>query len=146
MADIRHRVGVRAPIQHAYEAVSSSKGIARWWTVDVEDDDAGTIGVLFGGPRAATIELVEQEPPTRLVWRFTQGPAEWVGTTATFELRPLGDETVVLFTHGGWSEPVEFLHHCSTRWAYFLMSLKHELEGSEGTPWPRDEKISSWDR
>jgi len=57
-----------------------------------------------------------------------------------------GDETVVLFTHAGWAEPVEFLHHCSTRWAYFLMSLKHALEGGEATPWPRDEKISSWDK
>ena len=72
------------------------------------------------------------------------------GTTITFELR--GDdsdgETVVLFTHAGWREPVEFMHHCSTRWGYFLISLKHALEGGAGgpaTPWPHDEKVSSWD-
>ena len=144
MAEIRHRVGVHAPIEDVYEAVATSKGIARWWTEEVEDDDDGTIGVHFGGPRAATMVLTEKERPTRLVWRFAQGPDEWLGTTATFDLRRHGDETVLLFTHGGWAEPVEFLHHCSTRWGYFLMSMKHSLEGGDATPWPHDEKISSW--
>ncbi len=144
MAEIRHRIGVHAPIEDAYEALTTSKGIARWWTTDVEDDEGGTMGVLFGGPRAATIQLARQEPPTRVVWRFAQGPAEWLDTTATFELRRDGDETVLVFTHAGWAEPVEFMHHCSTRWAYFLMSLKHALEGSEANPWPHDEKASSW--
>jgi uncharacterized protein YndB with AHSA1/START domain len=146
MAEIRHRVGVQAPIEEVYEAVATSKGVARWWTEDTVDDgdDGDAIGVSFGGPRAATMQLTEQAPPTRIVWRFVQGPEEWLGTTATFDLRRDGDETVVLFTHAGWAEPVEFLHHCSSRWAYFLMSLKHALEGGEATPWPRDEKISSW--
>jgi uncharacterized protein YndB with AHSA1/START domain len=144
MAEIRHRVGVRAPIEEVYEAVATSKGIARWWTEEVDDDDAGTIGVRFGGPRAATMELTEEVSPTRLVWRFAQGPDEWLGTTATFDLHRHGDETVLLFTHAGWAEPVEFLHHCSTRWGYFLMSMKRSLEGGEATPWPHDEKISSW--
>jgi uncharacterized protein YndB with AHSA1/START domain len=94
MAEIRHRVGVHAPIEEVYEAVSAATGIARWWTVDVEDD-GDEVGVLFGGPRAATMQLAEHTPPTRMVWRFVQGPDEWVGTTATFDLRFDGDETVV---------------------------------------------------
>lgn len=144
MAEIRHRVGIHAPIEDVYEAVASPKGVAQWWTEEVEDD-GDAIGVSFGGPRAATMHLDEQTPPTRMVWRVVQGPAEWLDTTVTFDVRGNGDETVLLFTHAGWAEPVEFLHHCSTRWAYFLMSLKHALESGEGTPWPRDEKISSWD-
>jgi uncharacterized protein YndB with AHSA1/START domain len=144
MAEIRHRVGVHAPIEDVYAAMVTSKGVARWWTEDVEEDDDGKIAVLFGGPRAATWQLDEQTPPTHVVWRFVQGPAEWLGTTATFDLRRHGDETVLLFTHAGWAEPVEFLHHCSTRWAYFLMSLKRGLEGGEATPWPHDEKASTW--
>ena len=143
MAEIRHRVGVDAPIEDVYEAVATPKGVARWWTEEVEDDD-GTIGVLFGGPRSATIQLAEEMPPTHLVWRFVQGPTEWLDTTATFDLRRDGEETIVLFTHGGWAEPVEFLHHCSTRWGYFLLSLKHALEGGVATPWPYDEKASTW--
>jgi hypothetical protein len=91
--------------------------------------------------------LAELTPPNQVVWRCIQGPAEWVDTTVTFELR--GDEgsgeTVVLFTHAGWREPVEFMHHCTTKWGYYLLSLKHGLEGDKATPWPHSEKISGWD-
>ncbi|HEY2430550.1 MAG TPA: SRPBCC domain-containing protein [Acidimicrobiales bacterium] len=144
MAEIRHRIGVEAQIEDVYDAVATSKGVARWWTEDTGEDPGGAIGVTFGGARAATMELAEQTPPTHIVWRFVQGPAEWVGTTATFDLRRTGEETVLLFTHAGWAEPVEFMHHCSTRWGYFLLSLKHALEGAAANPWPHDEKASTW--
>ena len=52
--------------------------------------------------------------------------------------------TIVLFSHVGWKEPVEFMHHCSTKWATFLMSLKKLLETGKGEPAPHDVKISNW--
>ena len=55
-----------------------------------------------------------------------------------------GGETVLLFTHADWREPVEFMHHCSTKWAYFLLGLKAGLEGGPATPYPQDMAISSW--
>ena len=54
----------------------------------------------------------------------------------TFELRQEGDYTIVLFTHGGWREPVEFMHHCSTKWATYLMSLKSLVETGRRRPRP----------
>jgi hypothetical protein len=36
------------------------------------------------------------------------------------------------------------MHHCSTKWAYFLLGLKAGLEGGAATPYPDDMKISSW--
>ena len=144
MADIRHRVGVRAPIDEVYAAITTADGIARWWTTTTDADPAGTIGVRFGGPRAATIELADATPPSAVTWRFPHAPDEWLVTSARFELKANGDETVVLFTHADWAEPVEFMHHCSTRWGYFLHSLKGALERGQGTPWPDDEKASTW--
>jgi hypothetical protein len=26
--------------------------------------------------------------------------------------------------HANWKEPVEFMHHCGTKWATFLLSLR----------------------
>ncbi len=46
--------------------------------------------------------------------------------------------------HQGWQEPVEFMHHCSTKWATFLMSLKSLLETGAGAPAPYDVKVSDW--
>jgi hypothetical protein len=50
----------------------------------------------------------------------------------------------VLFKHEGWREPVEFMHHCSTKWATFLMSLKETVETGQGRPHPDDVRISDW--
>ncbi|MFG1882591.1 hypothetical protein [Micromonospora sp. NPDC049102] len=53
-----------------------------------------------------------------------------------------GDYTVVLFSHAGWREPVEFMHHCGTKWATFLLSLKELVETGRGRPAPDDVRIS----
>ena len=71
-------------------------------------------------------------------WNCVEGHDEWVGTKITFDLTHKDDETVVLFTHADWREPVEFMAHCSARWAYFLLSLKSYLETGKGTPFPED--------
>ena len=141
MVEIRHRVGVQAPIGDVYEAVATPEGVARWWTVDVEDDGDAIGAVRRTRAADDAARGTDAADPPRVAVR--SGPYQWLGTTATFDLRREATGPV-LSTHAGWAEPVEFLHHCSTRWAYFLMSLKHALEGGEATPWPRDEKISSW--
>lgn len=146
MEAIRHRVGVQAPIETVYDALTTRDGVAQWWTRDVagESGPGGKLEFRFGGPEpAAVMELVELTPPSRVVWRVVEGPDEWLAAPITYDLRSNGDETVVMFTHD-WQKPVEFMHHCSTRWGHFLLSLKHALEGGNATPWPHDEKTDSW--
>ena len=150
MVDIRHRVGVTAPLQVVYDAVATREGLARWWTRDVrgEAEQGGRSAFYFAGDEPiAVMEVIELQPDERVVWRRVHGPEEWRGTNVIFDLtsphRAPG-ETVVLFTHADWREPVEFLHHCSTRWGYFLLSLKAGLEGGRATPYPDDAKASSW--
>jgi hypothetical protein len=41
--------------------------------------------------------------------------------------------------------PVEFMHHCSTKWGVFLLSLKSLLETGKGAPHPNDIKLDSWE-
>jgi uncharacterized protein YndB with AHSA1/START domain len=144
MADIRHRVEINAAPSEVYAALATPEGVATWWTQDAKGDasEGGEIEFWFGGERpAAVMQLVELRPPRRVVWQCEQGPEEWVGTTQTFDVREHDGKSVVMFTHADWSEPVEFMHHCSTRWGYFLLSLKHQVEQGAGTPWPNDEKF-----
>ncbi len=77
-----------------------------------------------------------------MAWRVVEGPEEWLGTTIDWRLRQDGDLTIVLFTHRDWREPVEFMHHCSTKWATFLMSLKSLVETGTGAPSPRDVHVA----
>jgi hypothetical protein len=39
---------------------------------------------------------------------------------------------------------VEFVYHCSTKWAIYLMSLKQLVETGKGEPAPHDVQISNW--
>ena len=83
-------------------------------------------------------------PPSACCGKWSTGPTEWIGTKVSFELKQEGDYTIVLFKHQGWKEPVEFMHHCSTKWAIFLMSLKSLVETGKGSPSPDDVRISNW--
>lgn len=149
MVDILHRIGVRGGTpETVYEALTTVEGLAAWWTDDTtgrgDVDDVG--GVLeFRFPAGGfDMEVVALEPAERVEWRVVDGPEEWVGTTIDWRLRQDGDYTIVLFGHRGWREPVEFMHHCSTKWGSFLLSLKSLVETGVGAPAPRDVQISDW--
>ena len=145
MADIRHRVGIGASPDTTYRALSTTEGLSGWWTRKVEGDPAvgGRLRFLFGDD-ATVMEVTELVPGQRVAWRCVEGPDEWVGTDLTFDLSTSGNETVVLFTQAGWREPVPFMHHCSTKWAVFLLGLKAGLEGGAAMPFPDDQAISNW--
>ena len=147
MADILHRVGVKtsAPAK-VYQALTTVEGLAGWWTQDTKgtSDIGGVLAFRFPPVGGFDMEVLELQPLQRVVWRVVDGPAEWIGTTINWDLRHDGDYTIVLFKHQGWKEPVEFMHHCSTKWATFLLSLKSLVETGEGAPAPRDAQISDW--
>jgi uncharacterized protein YndB with AHSA1/START domain len=148
MADIRHRIGITAPAAEVYEALTALEGLADWWTREVKGQSSpgSELEFYFGNPdRGAVMEVVELTPASRVVWRCVRGPEEWVGTILTFELTEDGSgETVLMFTHADWSEPVPFMHHCSTKWGVHLIGLKLGLEGGTASPYPEDKRISSW--
>ncbi len=148
MVDIRHRVGIAATPHAVYEQLATTEGLAQWWTQDVSGRAAvgDKLRFEFGSPdRYFVMEVVELVPNERVVWRCIEGPDEWVGSDLTFDIRAGDGETVLLFTHAGWREPVEFMHHCSTKWAAYLIGLKQALETGQGAPCPHDVKISNWD-
>jgi hypothetical protein len=148
MVDILHRVGVRtATPQKVYEALTTVEGLADWWTEDTKgtaDEVGGAVAFRFPPVGGFDMEVIELEPSRRVAWRVVDGPPEWIGTTIDWDLRQDGEYTIVLFKHQGWREPVEFMYHCSTKWAAFLISLTSLVETGEGAPAPRDLQISNW--
>jgi uncharacterized protein YndB with AHSA1/START domain len=145
MVDILHRVGITAPQDAVYRALTTTEGLAAWWTEDTRGDSApgGVVEFRFdeGG---FDLKVLDAEPAAHVLWEVIDGPPEWLGTRIRWDLRTEGGFTIVMFAHQGWAEPVEFMHHCSTKWATFLMSLKSLLETEVGAPAPHDVKISDW--
>lgn len=101
----------------------------------------GTIAFRFP-PGGFDMEVLEATPAERVTWKVVDGPPEWVDTTIDWRLRQDDGHTVVLFAHRGWAEPVEFMHHCSTKWGTFMMSLKQLVETGTGAPSPDDVHVA----
>ncbi len=142
MPDILHRVGIKSTPKKVFEALATVKGLSHWWSTDTSGN-AKVGGILRFRFESGGFDMkVVQSKPNKLVkWKCVKGPEEWVGTELTFELKPKADQVFVLFTHAKWKKPVEFMHHCSTKWAVFLLSLRDWVERGEGHPAPYDVKI-----
>ena len=140
MTDILHRIGVeQSSPEQVYDALTTIDGLSGWWTEDTtgSTDLGGVIEFRFGRRRRLRHEghrARSRAGSSR--WEVVDGPEEWIGTTVDWELRQDGECTIVLFKHEGWREPVEFMYHCSTKWATFLMSLKQLRRDRRGRPRP----------
>ncbi|TGK08964.1 SRPBCC domain-containing protein [Leptospira fletcheri] len=138
MPDILHRVGIRSKPDQVFEAINTIQGLSHWWTTETSGNTGLGKIVDFGFTKMKVTKFVKNK---LLEWRCMEGPEEWIDTSVTFKLVYKEKQTFVLFSHAGWKSPVEFMYHCSTKWATFLLSLRNWVERGEGHPAPYDVKI-----
>jgi uncharacterized protein YndB with AHSA1/START domain len=145
MVDILHKVGIKSSPLGVYNALATREGLCGWWTKDTQWDGkvGSVISFRFGDRGFIDVKVVELDPAKRVLWQVVDGPAVWIGTKISFDLVQEDDFTLVFFKHQGWKEPNEFMHHCSTKWALFLMSTKSLVETGAGAPYPNDVHISN---
>jgi len=151
MVDILHRVGIESSANDVYKALTTREGLAAWWTNNTQGESKVGSVVKFrfsaGGSEIGGFDMkvIELQPAKRVLWQVVDGPEEWIGTKIRFDVKQAGDHAIVLFKHQNWKETVEFMHHCSTKWAVFLLSLREFVERGTGHPAPRDVKIHAGD-
>lgn len=138
MADILHRVGIDAKPDKIFSALTSIEGLRGWWVSDASGNPTAGGTINFG---FCDMQVLAAETEELVHWRCTRGPDEWLNTDVVFRLKKQDNQTFVLFQHANWREPVEFMHHCSTKWATFLLSLRDLIEHANGHPLPYDLKI-----
>ncbi len=149
MPNIIQRIGSnKTSVQQLYDSISSTTGLSNWWTKDVSGESKIGSVIQFrfskGGP---DFEVIDMQNLKRVEWKCVQGPKEWIDTHIEFDILNEQDEIILLFKHSGWREEVEFMHHCSTQWAYFLIGLRRFLETGEETPYGKNfEPISNWSK
>ena len=135
---LMHSVTIEGDPRKIYEAISTGKGLASFWTKDSHaEPKVGSIARFgFGGP---TLEVkVDELKPGKLVrWSSPGGFPGWEGTTITWEIAPAkegGQE--VKFSHAGWpaAVPLAELASVNYTWGRVVGRLKKHVETGEVVP------------
>lgn len=137
MVDILHSVGIAAAPDKVFAALTTVEGIRGWWSSDAHGAAGEGEAFMF---RTHQFEVLEAKAG-QIRWRYSGSAKQWLGTEIDFQLYWREIQTMVRFTHRDWQAPTDFMRHCSTKWATFLLSLKDHVEADAGRPEPRDAKI-----
>lgn len=142
MMDILHQFPIRAPVSRVFEAVTTPGGLDRWWTArSTGTPQLDTSYQLWFGPEydwRATVTRCQTDRAFEL--ELTTATPDWAGTRVGFLLEGGPEETMVTFSHTGWSEASEHYRISSFCWAMYLRILKRHLEHGETVPY--DQRLS----
>jgi uncharacterized protein YndB with AHSA1/START domain len=145
MPEIMHLIKIRAAQDKIYQAVSTAEGIRNWWTRDAALDakvgGSGEFG-FYGHRMVIKVKVAESIPPGHLVWDAVSSTGgAFDGTTISFDLKSEEGVTSLLFAHRGFKPDGNNIASATTRWGFYLLSLKRYLEGGKGTPNPEDTEL-----
>lgn len=142
MADILHRVYIKATPQKLYEALTTESGLSRWWTghTKAAAREGSVAEFRFEeGSMGPDMKITRLVPSELVQWECVDGIDDWIGTQFEFAMKPHKEGVLLLFAQRGWREAGEFYMHCNCKWGFFLgVSLKKYLEEGRGMPHPDD--------
>ena len=142
MATIYHQVGIKAPVEKIFNAIATLQGVSSWWTLTSGDPTLeGELTFSFG-EHDVFAKVTAYENNKHVEWTVQGEEGEWLNTRICFDLDEKQDQVMVNFQHADWKEATDFLAHCSTKWAMFLLSLKKYVETGTGMSFPDDIHIN----
>ena len=135
---LMHTVSIDADANKIYEALSTAKGLASFWTADSHaEPKVGSIAKFgFHGP-VLEMKIDKLEPGKRVRWSTHGGFPQWNGTTVTWEIEPAKDGGhEVTFNHEGWPDglPAKDLASVNYTWGRVVGRLKKYAETGKPAP------------
>jgi len=135
---LMHTVSIDADANKIYEALSTTKGLASFWTADSHaEPKVGTVARFgFHGP-VLEMKVDQLEPGKRVRWSTHGGIPEWNGTTVTWDIKAAKDGGhEVTFNHEGWPAelPAKDLASVNYTWGRVVGRLKKYAETGKPEP------------
>ena len=126
MPDIRHLVFVKSTPEKIYEAITTQKGIASWWSVhnNAKPETENIYRISFGGDYYKEIKISVLVPNKKVVWEILDASPEWLNTKVTFDISMGKDNAELRFNHSGWKDYTDMFAQCSYHWGIYLGNLK----------------------
>ena len=143
MAKIKHRVGVNAPIDQVFAALTTSEGLAGWWAsaAEVSMKIGGSVELTFNGLSVLKFKCKGIQENKAVNIQCVEGPGPWQDSELLFELEQAVDQVFVTLTHRNDAASEEDFLYFSTKWTCYLLSLRDLIETGAGRPYPNDIKI-----
>lgn len=135
---IRMQFDIDADTSAVAEALTTTEGIAGWWSDTVDGSpgrSGGELHVAFPDLPERFHFAVEREGD-QVSWETQEFPPWWAGTTIRWHVAddPDGDGTRLSFRHDGFDPDAEIVPVITPAWAVIIQRLKAYAE--TGTPDP----------
>ena len=138
MKTILHISDVAASREKVFDALTSTAGLAGWWTTDVAGD-AGAGGVIdftFFGTFNPDMKVVDIKPLKLVSWKCVGGHDNWGDNTFRFELDDRDGATRLRFRQDYAIELSDDDYAIyNYNWGYDLESLRLYCETGGGKPY-----------
>jgi uncharacterized protein YndB with AHSA1/START domain len=139
MKTIIHALDVAAPREHVFGALTSTDGLAAWWTTKVAGE-AGPDGVVeftFDGEVFnPDMRVTDHASPSLVGWRCVGGVEQWADNTFRFELVQRDAGTRLRFRQDYAAELSDDDYGSfNYNWGYYLESLRNYCETGTGKPY-----------
>jgi uncharacterized protein YndB with AHSA1/START domain len=140
MAHIHHQMPIKAEKRIIFEAITSQKGLSKWWTKDcIAQPVLEFVNQFkFGDALENHMKVIDLQPDKRVEWECIKSVEEWLGTRVIFEIIEKDGMNFLNFLHSGYENEDEFFASCNFNWARYLISLQNFCEKGKGSPFNPD--------
>ncbi len=146
--DFRSTMTFAAAPDAVFSALTDIDALTGWWTPAGGSAGAGDRLHFLMGYQQVVIQVDEADRPSRVRWSVLDcEPApDWVGTSITFDLEPIGAGTELRFHHHGLNPRLECFETCRAGWTHYLASLVDYVDRGAGSPNPPAdvERFDAW--
>lgn len=136
--DLRHMLEINAKPSVVYEAITTQKGQASWWTPDCHvEPKVGTAAQFWFSNHTFSfkMKITSLVKNKKVVWQCLGNDKEWKGTNITFKLSPTKGGTIVHLYHEGWKKRSDYQASCNFTWSQILGRLKTYAETGKARPY-----------
>ena len=133
MADIFHDFPIKASLDEVFQAVSTPRGLDRWWTLESEGEptEGAEYQLRFGPQYLWRAKVSRCKPNEHFELTMVDADKDWLGTRVGIRLESRGEATWVSFYHAGWPDKNEHYRISCNCWAMYLRVLRRNLEYGE---------------
>lgn len=135
MGDVLFAFDVNAKPETIRQALTTSEGIASFWTDDanVPAEVGKTLTLRFpDAPTAFDLVLTESDDDV-ISWRTESFPPQWVGTDIRWQISGSDNASTVAFRHGTFSDDIE-QGQVAYVWGQVMVQLKRYAETGVAEP------------